>query len=83
MIGAIDESAIYGAGDPATGQDNNLRTDNWRRIMVTSRSTNSFTLSAYKFYQQVHSMSSDDYDVGAFYYRQAVDPDYISLAFFS
>lgn len=83
IIGAIDESAIYGAGDAATGQDNSLKTDNWRRIMVTSRSTNSFTLSAYKFYQQVHSMSSDDYDVGAFYYRQAVDPDYISLAFFS
>ena len=83
VIGAIDESAIYGAGDAATGQDNSLKTDNWRRIMVTSRSTNSFTLSAYKFYQQVHSMSSDDYDVGAFYYRQAVDPDYISLAFFS
>ena len=83
IIGAIDESAIYGAGDAATGQDNSLKTDNWRRIMVTSRSTNSFTLSAYKFYQEVHSMSSDDYDVGAFYYRQAVDPDYISLAFFS
>tara|TARA_B100001094_G_scaffold140981_2_gene136628 strand:+ start:8318 stop:9478 length:1161 start_codon:yes stop_codon:yes gene_type:complete len=83
IIGAIDESAIYGAGDAATGQDNSLKTDNWRRIMVTSRSTNSFTLSAYKFYQEVHSMSSDDYDVGAFYYRQAVDPDYISIAFFS
>ena len=50
---------------------------------ISSRSTNSFNITAYRFDSEVTWASSDDADKGFTYERVAADPDYISIAFFS
>ena len=50
---------------------------------ISSRSTNSFNITAYRFDSEVAQANSDDNDRGWSYKRVAADPAYISIAFFS
>ena len=87
VIGNIDESGSRSVNQWTTGSgsdpNNSGLTDNFRVAFVESRSTNSFTIRAYRFDSSVVYPSSDDGDRGFSYQRIAVDPDYISIAFFS
>ena len=87
VIGNIDESGSRSVNQWTTGSgsdpNNSGLTDNFRVAFVESRSTNSFTIRAYRFDSSVVFPSSDDGDRGFSYRRIAVDPGYISIAFFS
>ena len=87
VIGNIDESGSRTVNQWTTGSGSGANdsglTDNFRVAFVESRSTNSFTIRAYTFDSHVVYPSTDDGDRGFSYKRVAVDPDYISIAFFS
>jgi len=81
VIGNIDESGSRGVGD-ITNIDAVAYNDNFRVCFVSSRSTNSFTIRAYRFDPDKVGDIADDKKLYGFR-RVAQDPDYISVAFFS
>ena len=81
IIGNIDESGSRGVGD-ITNIDAVAYSDNFRVCFVSSRSTNSFTIRAYRFDPDKVGDIADDKKLYGFR-RVAQDPDYISVAFFS
>ena len=87
LIGNVDESGSLGSGNWTTGSgssaNNQGRQDNFRTCFVTGRSTNSFTLNAYRFDSHVVYASSDDGDRAFSYQRVNADIAYISVAYFS
>tara|TARA_B100000902_G_scaffold205377_1_gene195818 strand:- start:1333 stop:2520 length:1188 start_codon:yes stop_codon:yes gene_type:complete len=87
IIGNIKESASRSVGEYTTGDGsspwNYGLTDNLNVAFISSRSTNSFNITAYRFDSEVTWASSDDGDKGFTYKRVAADPSYISIAFFS
>ena len=87
IIGNIRESASRTVGQYTTGSgsspNNSGLTDNMTVAFISSRSTNSFNITAYRFDSEVAQANSDDNDRGWSYKRVAADPAYISIAFFS
>ena len=87
VIGNIDESGSRSVGNYTTGNGSDPNgsglTDNFRVAFVSSRSTNTFNVTAYRFDSSVAVANTDDNDRAFTYRRVAVDPDYISIAFFS
>ena len=87
LIGNVDESGSLGSGNWTTGSgssaNNQGRQDNFRTCFVSGRSTNSFTLNAYRFDSHVVYASSDDGDRAFSYQRVNADIAYISVAYFS
>ena len=87
IIGNIRESASRTVGQYTTGSgsspSNSGLTDNMTVAFISSRSTNSFNITAYRFDSEVAFASSDDGDRAFTYKRVAADPAYISIAFFS
>ena len=87
VIGNIRESAVRTVGNYTTGDGSNPNntglTDNMNVAFISSRSTNSFNITAYRFDSEPAYGSSDDGDRAFTYKRVAADPAYISIAFFS